>query len=93
MTETAAGYQAMLIDALVISAKRGGFQGDLPGMVGRLSSWIRADFAGTTNAKEWDDLMQEASQLFNDWYDWYSRIYTRPNGLLNGMSIDEWIAS
>lgn len=91
MAAVIASYQQKFIEALALSAARGGFRGDMPSMVARLAMWIRADFAGTTTFQEWDTLTQEASQLWDNWYDWYSRFYTRPNDLLGGLSLDEYV--
>ena len=91
MAAVIASYQQKFIQALKLSAPRGGFKGDMPRMVARLAMWIKADCTGTSTFKEWDALTQEASVLWDNWYDWYSRIYSRPNGLLGGLSIDEWM--
>lgn len=72
MAATIASYQQKFIEALGMSAYRGGFSGDLPGMVGRLSMWLRSDFAGNTTFKDWNELTQDASALWDDWYDWYT---------------------
>lgn len=83
-------YQQMFIEALGCSAGRGGFKGNMAQMVARLSMWIRTDFAGNTDWAGWQKLMDDASDMWNQWYDWYTRFYTRPNEVLCDMSIDEW---
>ncbi len=93
MSEIVTSYQQKFIEALGMSAARGGYKGNMPMMVARLAMWLRADFAGTTDFAAWLRLTNEASTMWDEWYDWYSRIYTRPNALLGGASLNDWMAS
>lgn len=80
-------YLCQFMTALKLSARRGGFKADMPDMVARLNTWLHCE---DLDYHKWFNLTQEAGQLWMDWYDWYSRIYNRPNAVLGGLSIDEW---
>lgn len=86
--EIARSYLKSFQECLALSARRGYSPGDMPGMIARLAMWLRN---GDTEFMNWNNLINEAGQLWLDWYDWYSRIYTRPNEVLCGLSIDEWM--
>lgn len=67
-------YQRKFTEALGLSAKRGGFKGDMSAMVGRLAMWQRSD---NRDFRTWATLTQEAGEMWIQWYDWYSRMDQR----------------
>jgi hypothetical protein len=81
------GYQKRLTQALALSAKRGGAPIDLAPVVAKLVTWQRAS-GGTF--QEWAQLMNEAGGAWEVWYDWYTRVYDKPQDDLGGLTVEQW---
>lgn len=80
-------YLGKFQTALGLSARRGGFKSDIPGLYARLAMFKRS---GNTDFAAWTDLINEAGRTFDEWYDWQQREYSTPHEALFNFSIDEW---
>lgn len=56
--------------ALALSAKRGGYHGDLPRLYTRLALFKKN---GDMDFNAWFTITQEAGQTFIEWVNWYRR--------------------
>jgi hypothetical protein len=86
-----------LISALSMSARRekgagvGGYVWQLSEQVATLNEWLKSYDSKGCTWESWVEVTRNAGLVWGDWYDWYSRIYTRPiYDDLPGISIDEW---
>lgn len=66
-----ADYERKFKEALGMSARFGGFKGDMVGLYSRLVMWLKTN---DTAFETWFTLTQEAGEMWIQWYDWYTRI-------------------
>lgn len=74
MIATVDSYLIKFQEAMTLSARRGGFKGNMSIMVARLYSWKKNRDYGFT---AWASLTQDAGDMWSEWYDWYTRFYQR----------------
>lgn len=79
--------RGLLVKAMALSAKRGGFGLDMSHTVAQLSMWLREE---NPTFESWNGLIAEADSMIAQWRDWYSRIYTRPHDSLDGQMLADW---
>lgn len=94
--QMAVDQQRRLMEALTLTAGRekgagmGGFVYQLAQQVSALNQWLRDYDNGRCVPIEWATVTDEAGFVWLEWYDWYTRFYTRRDELLCGSSLDEW---
>jgi hypothetical protein len=87
--------QQRLMEALTLTAGRekgagmGGYVYQLAQQVSILNQWLRAFDNGIMDFTEWAKITQEAGFYWMEWYDWYSRFYTRTEGMIDGISLNQ----
>lgn len=87
MRDIVAGYQKRLTQALALSAKRGGSPSDLSRTVAKLTTWLRSE---SDDFNAWAELVNEAGYAWEQWYDWYTRVYDKPHDDLGGLTVEQW---
>jgi hypothetical protein len=95
LRQLALEQQQRLMEALTLTAGRekgagmGGFVYQLAQQVSVLNQWLRGFDNGVCVFSEWAAITQEAAFYWDEWYDWYSRFYTRREGMIDGLSLDD----
>lgn len=95
--QMAVDQQQRLMEALTLTAGRekgagmGGFVYQLAQQVSALNQWLRDCDNGRCIPIEWAAVTDEAGFVWSEWYDWYTRFYTRRNDTLDDLSIDDLV--
>ncbi len=98
LRKLASDQQQRLMEALTLTAGRekgagiGGYVYQLAQQVSALNQWLRAFDNGVVDFMKWTAITQEASFYWSEWYDWYTRFYTRRDGMNDGLSLDDLVA-